>query len=139
LLAARGATGPTGPSNGYAGYRDGPVSLNGATGTSVGLGTLALGPGNYVIAAKLTVENTSVSAVPVSCQLLAVDDSFSDFDYGYAVLAPATGATLSMNVVHTFVVSGQAQVSCVAAPGVTAHWVKVSAIKVGSLSNAPLS
>lgn len=68
-----------------------------------------------------------------------------DNDSSYAVLSGNSAAyvsvqTLALNVAHTFSGAGTATLSC-DGDGVNtdAEWIKISAIRVGCLTNAPSS
>ena len=68
----------------------------------------------------------------------------SDFDQSDTVLtgnsAPyANYAAMPLNVVHTFTGPGQAQLQCTGyGVTTTASWIKITAIRVGSLTNTAL-
>jgi hypothetical protein len=122
----------------YSGYHDAPISLPSSLGTIASLKIPAAG--HYVIFAKLTVWNGKNVDDTLTCKLVAG----SDFDQSDTVLtgnsAPyANYAAMPLNVVHTFTGPGQAQLQCTGY-GVTtsASWIKITAIRVGSLTNTAL-
>jgi hypothetical protein len=132
----------------YSAFRTGPVPLGGSLAL---IATLDLGPGRYVIDAKMHV--AADLPTTVSCQLRAG----ADLDWAYVDLlpqgpplppAPATvGAMLPFSLVHEFTAPGTVSLLCNHAPHVLtfpgvpdigADSVRVTATRVGALAETPL-
>jgi hypothetical protein len=130
------ASSPAGPAA-YSSYHDAPVSLPSALGK---IESMRVPAGNYVVFAKLTVWNGENIDDTLTCELVAG----ADFDRSDTVLTGnsvpyANYAAMALNVVHHFSRPGRVQLRCTG-NGVTttASWIKITAIRVGSLSNTPL-
>jgi hypothetical protein len=135
---AKGDTGATGPSDAFSGYKNGPVAVP-ATLTTIA--TLNLpSAGKYVIFAKLWLFDNVNTSVLTDCQLSAEGDT----DHARASLegngaAFVTGASVALNVVHEFTAAGAAELKCNAfGVDVSANQIKITAIKVGNLTNSAL-
>ena len=88
--------------------------------------------GKYVIWGKTYVTIAAGAAV-VTCTLEAGGDS--DKSQSYALVGDPW--TLSMNVVHEFAGGGSVDFKCGTSAGApTANFIKVTAIKVGNLTNS---
>jgi hypothetical protein len=118
------------------GWLDGPVATTTFSGTTA---ALPLGAGNWAIAAKV-VAAASATAPPdtaVGCALRAG----GDFDSAYERDIPARAlATEALDVVHHFTgtdVNPRAVVTCTG-PNATVRDIKITALKVGTLTNQPL-
>lgn len=112
------------PVNGLIRFLNGPIAIPIA---STNLTTLSVpDAGNYVISAKAyvagAVDNTA------TCRLTAG----GDFDESQA----KPGNTLSLIVGHNFTASGTADFACSGGLGITANFIKISAIKVANLTNS---
>jgi hypothetical protein len=134
-----GQPGPAGPSEAFSGFKDGPVSLPSSLST---VATLALStPGNYVALAKAWLFHSANASALVHCRLVAG----GDFDDAYTTLdAVSSGFTsrrsIALNVVHSFTSAGSVQLQCSdSGTGVSANFIKVTAIRVGDLKNTGLS
>jgi hypothetical protein len=144
---ATGPQGPMGPSNAFASYHcdSGFFSCNlPINAAPFRVSTLSgLPAGAYAISAKLAASSNGGPGhgnVEVSCTL----DAGGDTDTSYSVLDADEGVrkqTLSFDVVHTFGSTGSATLDCTVArdPSDTqeafAQYVKIVAIRVGSLTN----
>jgi hypothetical protein len=115
-----GPAGPAGPSDAYASFLNGPIAI---PATAASIATLAIPQaGNYVLWSKAKV---STSAETVVCRLTAE----SDFD-------ESSGSFMLTNlVVHRFAAAGTATLQCSAPAGTTAAFIKMAAIKTGTLTN----
>lgn len=125
---------------GKSGFNDGPVRIQQ---TLSPVGAISVPRGNWVLNAKLYLENVSqpLDEVRVGCQLQAG----GDFDFSATTLGSANGIlnsdTVAMQVVHTFTdASNEVVVSCgsTGQNAADAYMIKISGIKVGRLSNVGL-
>ena len=125
---------------GKSGFNDGPVHVQQ---TLSPVGTISVPKGNWLISAKLYLENVSSPRTPVRvlCQLSAG----GDFDESATTLGNLdqilNSDSLAMQVVHTFDdASNEVSVNCGAtgANKADAYMIKISAMKVGRLSNVGL-
>ena len=138
---ATGATGPIGPSNAYTFFRDSAVGI-GSTSTTVATANLAAG--DYAIFAKTYIDSSPITdAVGYSTCTLTTgsDQDQSSLNLGGQAQQVSRGA-LSMQVSHVFAAAGTAVVSCIRGAGttsVTANWTKITAIKVGSVTNTAVT
>ena len=124
------------------GFKDGPVPL---PGTPTTIATLPLAKGKYVINAKLYVQNyrgyTTLS-LSAACQLVAGPN----FDWAKESIPPTNSngiqqdldSTMSLTVANTFTTAGTVELKCSGEtfsgdPGVSAHFIKITAQKVGTL------
>lgn len=125
----KGDAGPAGPSDAYAKFADGPVAVPTSLTTLTSLNIPQAG--KYVVWGKTYV--TSAATSTVTCRLVAG----GDFDESKTYVTAATTFTLSMNVVHEFAGSGSVDLRCSGSvAGPSAHFLKITAIKVGSLANS---
>ncbi len=133
----RPASSPAGPSV-YSGYHDGGITLPSTLKT---IATLRVPAGNYAIVAKVTVWNGENVDDTLYCKLVAG----ADFDLATTVLTGnsspyADYATVPLNVVHHFASRGKINLQCTGESVDTqASWIKITAIKAGSLSNRAIS
>lgn len=136
---ATGATGPkgdkgdAGPSDAFQAVRNSispPPLPDAATTTLV---TLPLAAGKYVILARLDFDGSGT----VTCRLRAGSDS----DRMLSTAAGVGGYNCNMQLIHEFAQAGSAilEIDTPAASGVRAGDAKVTAIRVGSLSNAAVA
>ena len=135
---ATGAAGPAGPSDAYSGYKNGPVAVPGTLST---IATLNVpNAGTYVIVGKVWLFDNVNTSVLTDCQLAAgtdTDDSRTLLIGGGGGLIP--GATVAFNVVHDFTGSGVVELKCNAfGVNVSANQIKITAIKVGNLTNSAI-
>jgi hypothetical protein len=104
-------------------FLNGPIAIPIA---STNLTTLSVPQaGNYVISAKAYVSGVDVTA---TCRLTAG----GDFDESEA----KAGNTLSLLVGHNFTAGGTADFACSGGLGITANFIKISAIKVANLTSS---
>ena len=123
------------------GFKDGPVVL---TNTLTTIAALPLGPGRYVINAKLYFGNQSAWAAHpyrVECQLVAGPN----FDWAKDSIATTLdqqgqtfdlSGTMTLIVGNRFTEAGAAELKCASinSSGVLrAHFIKITAQKVGTL------
>ena len=136
-LNAPAAGGPAGQAV-YSGFHDAPISLPSSLGTIASLRIPA--DGNYAIFAKLTVWNGENVDDTLTCQLVAG----ADVDRSDTVLTGnsepyADYAAMSLNVVHHFSRPGKVQLQCTGyGVTTTASWIKITAVRAGSLTNTAL-
>jgi hypothetical protein len=134
--AAPAASGPAGPTV-YSGYHDAPITLPSSL---AAIATLRVPAGNYAVFAKLTVWNGENIDDTLTCKLVAG----ADFDTSLTVLTGnsvpyADYAAMALNVVHHFARRGKIQLQCTGGSVDTqASWIKITAIKAGSLSNTAI-
>ena len=133
---ATGASGPkgdTGPSDAFQAFRNSispPVLPDAATTTLV---TLPLPAGKYVVLGKLDFDGSGT----VTCRLRAGGDS----DRMLSTATGIGGFHCNMQLVHEFAAPGSAilEIDTPAASGVRGGDAKVTAIRVGSLSNTAVT
>jgi len=133
-----GPPGPPGPSDAYSTSRNGSIAILGPWTT---IATLSLPQaGAYVVFAKAEVGNAHASARGVAdCLLTAGNDS----DRTMSVLEPGSqgtdAATIALHLGHEFAGPGTVTLECNDFVGgtVSARNVKVTAIRVGTLTNTP--
>ena len=92
--------------------------------------------GKYVMVAKAIARSDSGNAAFVVCRLFAD----GDFDESAANVT-RSASTLSFNVVHIFNAPGQVSLLCTdfaGTAGVKLQRIKITAMKVGRLSNTPM-
>jgi len=127
------ASTPAGPAV-YSAFHDAPITLPPRLHT---IAPLRVPAGNYAVFTKLTLWNGQNIDDTLTCKLVAG----GDFDQTYTVLTGntvpyANYATTSLNVVHRFTRRGKIQLQCTGGNvDTTASWIKITAIKAGSLSN----
>jgi len=126
---AKGDKGDTGPSDAFQAFRNSispPPLPDAATTTLV---TLPLPAGKYVVLGKLDFDGGGT----VTCRLRAGGDS----DRMLSTATGVGGFHCNMQLVHEFAVAGSAilEIDTPAASGVRGGDAKVTAIRVGSLSN----
>jgi hypothetical protein len=133
---ANGANGPkgdTGPSDAFQAFRNfiSPPPLPDAATTT--LVTLPLPAGKYVVLGKLDFDGGGT----VTCRLRAGGDS----DRMLSTATGVGGFHCNMQLVHEFEAAGSAilEIDTPAASGVRGGDAKVTAIRVGSLSNAAVT
>ena len=104
-------------------FLNGPIAI---PITSTSLATLSIPQaGNYVISGKAYVASATDGSA--TCRLTAG----GDFDESVATVRN----TLSLIVGHNFTAAGTVDFACSGIGGVTANFVKISAIKVANLTN----
>jgi hypothetical protein len=109
--------------DGFVRFLNGPIAIPSASTT---LTTLSISQaGNYVLFAKAYVGGLALTA---TCRLTAG----SDFDESQA----RPNGTVSLIVGHNFTAAGTADFACAGGPGITANFIKISAIKVANLTNS---
>jgi len=113
---------------GFARFLNGPIVVPLASAT---LATLTIPEaGSYLIWAKAYVTGTANAA---DCRLQAE----SDFDETQGTPAPGAPASLAFLVAHTFGAASSVTLQCSAAgAGVNANFIKMSAIKLESVTNS---
>ena len=124
------------------GFKDGPVLLPGTPAT---IAALPLGKGKYVINAKLYIQNYNYyrgNSLSAACQLVAGPN----FDWVKESIPPTytngiqenLAGTMSFTVATTFTSAGTVELKCSGdtasgQPGISAHFIKITAQKVGTL------
>jgi hypothetical protein len=136
---APGPRGPVGPSNAYSAFKgsaDVPDSTVNQVPTGTPIVTLSdLPPGAYVIMAKLWIRNGSGTGYPIRCIL----QTGEDFDITETRVDAGNVTDMVLNVVRIYGSTGQVTLRC-ADDGIiaaTAHYAKVTAIRVGEVRNLP--
>ena len=118
------------PANAYSTYVNGPLSV---PGTWQKFASLTIPQaGKYVAWGKAFFTASRYSGL-TNCMLQAGNDS----DQSSGEVPAALADTLSLNVVHTFVRAGTVDLSCKSGGAVSIKSVKVTAIRVASLTNTP--
>jgi hypothetical protein len=112
----------------YARFLNGPIVVPSASATLLSL-TIPQA-GNYLIWAK--AYSTAPLATVVICRL----EAGGDFDQTQTSVPAGSSATLSLNVAHNFSAAGTADFKCEGSlPGAQANFIKISAIRLASLTN----
>jgi hypothetical protein len=128
LVAADFAPGEL-PADGYARFLNGPIAVP-ASSASIGSLTIPKA-GNYLIFGK-TYLTSNILQATVTCQLSAgsdFDQSISDVPNG------SSGESMSLIVAHVFAAAGTVDLKCDGV-GSQAHFVKLSAIRLSTLTNS---
>jgi hypothetical protein len=132
-----GSQGPMGPSDAFSRYNDGPPAFTANT----SLAHINLSAGSYVIVGKLWLTNNS-NTMPVLMNCVVTAGADSDTTRVSLMQNGANSAyaqALAFNVVHSSMASFVADLSCNPfGVSVSASNVKLTAIRVGSLSNASM-
>jgi len=130
---AKGDKGEAGPSDAFQAFRNviSPPPLPDAATTT--LVTLPLPAGKYAVLGKLDFDGTGT----VTCRLRAGGDS----DRTLSTATGIGGFHCNMQLVHEFAAAGSAilEIDTPAASGVRGGDAKVTAIRVGSLSNSAVT
>jgi hypothetical protein len=122
-----GPAGPAGPSDGYTRQLTGPVPV--PLHSEATVASLAIPQaGNYVVLSKALMSGHGT----VTCRL----EAGSDFDLSQATPAASSNQTIENVVSHVFAASGSADMKCSGDGDAAASFVKIVAIKVGSLTTA---
>jgi hypothetical protein len=117
------------PGDAYARFLNGPTVVPEAS-TTVG-GLTIPQAGNYVIWGKAYV--TSPLTIVVTCVLQAG----GDLDQTQTSVSSGSPASLSLNVTHNFTAAGSVDFKCAGSlPGAAVNYIKISAIRVASLTNS---
>lgn len=130
-----GATGPAGPSAAYASSLSGPVSLPSSLTTIASLSIPQAG--DYAVFAKAIVHDDVNTDVAVTCQLVAG----GSYDYADVVLSGNSDPYVSyqtpaLQLTNDFTSAGTVNLECDGAGVSTdASWIKITAIRVGSLTS----
>jgi hypothetical protein len=132
-----GAVGARGPSDGYASFKDGPVAMGASSGqvtSPVTVATLRLPGGSFIVQAKALIGYPeSDYHIVVECEL----SSPSDSDRATVRLTGAT--TLSLTIATALTVPTSVNLTCWSKQTVNsqASFIKMSAVRVETLSNVP--
>jgi hypothetical protein len=124
---AAGAQGPAGSSDAYSRFVNGPIAVPASLTTLASL-TIPQG-GNYVAFGKAYFDTGSVT---VTCRLNAA----GDFDEAKTWASSTFPATTGLNVVHNFGGAGTVDFQCSAPSASNANFIKITAIRLGNLSNS---
>lgn len=120
-----GAAGAAGPSDAYSRFLNGPIAIPAALTT---LTTLTIPQaGNYVVWAKTYIAGGGAITL---CRLIAGGDTDDAQTYGSNGLP----GSLALNVTHNYAAAGTADLQCSGA-GQTANFIKITAIRIGNLTN----
>ena len=87
--------------------------------------------GNYVLLAKAYATSTLIGFGTISCRLQAG----ANFDESQAYVDDGQPASLSLMVLNTYNAAGTADFSCSGGPGKQVNFVKITALRVGTISN----
>jgi hypothetical protein len=125
---AAGAQGPAGASDAYSRFLNGPIAIPASLTT---LATLAIPQaGNYVVFGKAYFD--SGAGVTTTCRLNAAGDT----DQSQAWASSTFPESVALNVVHNFAAAGTVEFQCQAATAQNANFIKITAIRLGNLSNS---
>lgn len=127
---AKGDTGPAGPSDAFSHAVVGPVAVPASPTT---LSSMSISSaGNYVILAKGFMTG-GPPATNVTCNLVAGTDTDQTQTYSQA----GQGWPVSLQVTHNYAAAGTADFQCsTPGAGVTAASIRITAIKVATLTNS---
>jgi hypothetical protein len=125
---AAGPAGPAGPSDAYARFLDGPIAVPAASTTLANLSIPQAG--KYVISGKAYFTATATGIA--TCQLVAGTDIDQSLTYSQTGLP----FTLAMQVAHEFAAAGSVDFKCAGTGTLQANFIKIAAIRVGSLTNS---
>jgi hypothetical protein len=130
---APGPAGPPGPSDGYSASLVGPTAVE-VQDTPATLAELAIPQaGSYVITAKAYFESTGNGIPTLTCVL---DAQAGDVDEVQLLAGNPTPATLI--VAHTYAGPGTVDLRCAARAAAAAHYVRIVAIRLGTLTGTTL-
>jgi hypothetical protein len=117
------------PGQAYARFLNGPIVVPGASTT---VATLTIPQtGNYLIWGKAYF--TSPLSTVVTCVLQAG----TDLDQSQASVSAGSPASLPLNFAHNFTAAGSVDFKCEGSvPAVSANYIKISAIRLASLTNS---
>jgi hypothetical protein len=128
-----GSTGPVGPSDGYSASLVGPVPVA-VQATPATLAELGIPrAGSYVISAKAYFDSTGNGIATITCTL---DTLAGDVDSVQLLAGNPTPAALG--VVHVYTGPGVVDLNCAARAAADAHYIRITAIRVGSLTDTTL-
>jgi len=124
------------------GFKDGPVTVNSSNFKTVA--SMSLGPGSWVMFGKVFVENFDSSANNMTCELLAgTNATGEDFDLVSLTLEPLSNGVfiqdIALNVVHHFSSTGKVRLLCSGSATMRLAYIKITAIKAGTLTNVQLA
>lgn len=129
----RGLPGPPGPSAAYSASVVGPVAVP-VRQTPAILAELELPQaGAYVISAKAFFDSADSGIATLTCRL----DTFAG-DVDEVQLLAGTPSPAALTVVHSYPGPGSVGLSCAARAAASAHYVRITAIRVGSLEDTGL-
>ena len=118
------------PPNSAAGrFANGPVTVGSGQTTITSLAIADAG--NYVLLAKAYATSTSLGFGTISCRLQAG----ANFDESQAYVDDGQPASLSLMVLSTYNAAGTADFSCSGGPGKQVNFVKITALRVATISN----
>jgi hypothetical protein len=122
-----GPAGPPGPSDGHTAFVRGPTAIS--IHTEAQVVSLAIPEaGSYVVLAKALVSGRGT----VTCRL----EAEGDFDLSQATPAASANQTIEAVVPHAFASPGSVAVKCVGESDAAASFVRIAALKVGSLTTS---
>jgi hypothetical protein len=127
---ARGAPGPPGPSDAYWASLVGPVPVA-VQDEPATLAELRIPQaGDYVISAKAYFDSTGSGIASLTCTL---DTLAGDVDEVQLLAGNPTPAALT--VAHVYAAPGAVDLRCAARAAAEAHYLRITAIRVGSLTD----
>jgi hypothetical protein len=131
-----GPAGPAGPSNAYSVFNNGPIKVGFSGNTPV---TVSIpSAGSYVVIAKGYVSTTTNNTETINCTLTAGGDNDTTQTM---VDGTISKSAVALEVVHNYAAAGSATMLCNDTNTINQgqllylNWAKVTAIKVGSLTN----
>jgi hypothetical protein len=136
---AQGPRGANGANGAAAGFNDVVATRTLATSTGEQtVATLNLAAGDYLLSAKLWLEDSGGSPVVPDCFLRAGGDSDESRAFLEANGAGSNTAALPFDVSHTFAAAGAVTLTCnvFSVAGVIAHDPKISAVQVQTLTRS---
>lgn len=109
------------------GWKNGPVAIP----TSLGqVAAMSLPAGKYVVFAKLYFHNNSGGTLLTDCQLKIG----TSWDWVYEETPNVNHEAIALNAAGTLAAPGKVKLLCEAGgPNVDADWIKITAIRAGSL------
>jgi hypothetical protein len=141
IQGRKGDTGPIGPSNAYSSFKNPTVSVTSSSLTTVARLSIPAA-GNYVINAKVVLHDDVNTPVDIQCQLVVAGTNLDQSET--ALTGNSAGfvnhETAALQAVDQFTAAGEVDLQC-AGFGVNtdASLAKITAVQVGSLTNAPSS
>ena len=141
VAGAAGPAGPAGPSDAFATAKEGPVTVK--TGALQTVAQLAIPkPGSYVIMAKAYASRSGNISSTLGCQL----NAGGDVDVVLSPFSMVLPSPFGLELTHTYGASGAAALNCAVtdsdgkpttgAENVPVNWIKIVAIRVGSLATS---
>ena len=116
------------------GYKDGPIAIPDLVGQ---VAALPLPAGKYVVSAKLYLSSGDTDGASAYCRL-RVGNSWDD-SFQVATVGTNMVETMALNAASSLSAPGNVTLRCQDyGDGVTANWIKITAIRAGTLKIVPL-